>query len=41
MKDEYVHLPLKMVSSGAQVNPEGNVWMRVLESTGQPPCMKN
>lgn len=41
MKDEYVHLPLKMVGSGAKVNPEGNVWMRVLESTGQPPSMKN
>ena len=41
MKDEYVHLPLKMVSSGAKVNAEGNVWMRVLESTGQPPLMKN
>jgi 6-phosphofructokinase 1 len=41
MKDEYVHLPLKMVSSGAKVNPEGNVWMRVLESTGQPSVMKN
>jgi 6-phosphofructokinase 1 len=41
MKDEYVHLPLKTVGSGAKVNPEGNVWMRVLESTGQPPSMKN
>ena len=41
MKDEYVHLPLKMVASGAKVNAEGNVWMRVLESTGQPPAMKN
>jgi 6-phosphofructokinase 1 len=41
MKDEYVHLPLKMVASGSKVNPEGNVWMRVLESTGQPPSMKN
>jgi 6-phosphofructokinase 1 len=41
MKDEYVHLPLKMVGSGAKVNPEGNVWMRVLESTGQPPSMKS
>jgi 6-phosphofructokinase 1 len=41
MKDEYVHLPLKMVASGAKVNPGGNVWMRVLESTGQPPSMKN
>jgi 6-phosphofructokinase 1 len=41
MKDEYVHLPLKMVASGSKVNPEGNVWMRVLESTGQPTSMKN
>lgn len=41
MKDEYVHLPLKVVGSRAKVNPEGNVWMRVLESTGQPPSMKN
>jgi 6-phosphofructokinase 1 len=41
MKDEYVHLPLKMVTSGEKVNPQGNIWMRVLESTGQPPVMKN
>jgi len=41
MKDEYVHLPLKVVSSGAKVDPDGEVWMRVLESTGQPPIMKN
>ena len=41
MRDEYVHFPLKMVGSGAKVNPEGNIWMRVLETTGQPPSMKN
>jgi 6-phosphofructokinase 1 len=41
MKDEYVHLPLKMVSSGTTVDPGGNVWMRVLEATGQPPLMQN
>ena len=41
MKDEYVHLPLRMVTSGKRVEPESNVWMRVLESTGQPPSMKN
>jgi 6-phosphofructokinase 1 len=41
MKDEYVHLPLNLVGSGSKVNPDGNVWMRVLESTGQPPSMKN
>ncbi len=41
MKDEYVHLPLSMVASGTQVDPGGNVWMRVLEATGQPPLMKN
>jgi 6-phosphofructokinase 1 len=40
MKDEYVHLPLTMVSSGTKVDPGGNVWMRVLEATGQPPSMK-
>lgn len=41
LQDEYVHLPLKMVSSHAKLQPDGNIWMRVLESTGQPPCMKN
>jgi 6-phosphofructokinase 1 len=41
MKDEYVHIPLKMVGSGTKVDPVGNVWMRVLEATGQPPLMKN
>ncbi len=33
MKDEHVHLPLKAVTSGKQVDPMGNLWMRVLEST--------
>ena len=41
MKDEYVHIPLRMVASGTRVDPGGNVWMRVLEATGQPPVMKN
>jgi len=41
MKDEFVYLPLKMVASGMKVNPEGNLWMRILESTGQPDSMKN
>ena len=41
MKDEYVHLPLKMVTSGKGVEPGGNTWMRVLESTGQPLSLKN
>jgi 6-phosphofructokinase 1 len=41
MKDEYVHLPLKMVTSGTKVDTGGNIWMRVLETTGQPPLMKN
>jgi len=41
MKDEYVHIPFAMVASGMRVNPQGNVWIRVLESTGQPPSMKN
>jgi 6-phosphofructokinase 1 len=41
MKDEYVHLPLMAVTSGKRVDPMGNLWMRVLESTGQPPSMRN
>jgi 6-phosphofructokinase 1 len=40
MKDEFVHLPLTAVTSGRKVDPEGNIWMRVLESTGQP-SMRN
>jgi 6-phosphofructokinase 1 len=40
IKDEYVHLPFQVVTSGSKVNPEGNIWMRVLETTGQPPSMK-
>jgi 6-phosphofructokinase 1 len=40
IKDEYVHLPFQIVTSGSKVNPEGNIWMRVLETTGQPPTMK-
>lgn len=40
-RGEYVHIPLKYVTSGKQVDPGGNVWMRVLESTGQPASMKN
>ena len=38
--DEYVHLPLSAAISGRQIDPEGNVWQRVLESTGQPASMK-
>lgn len=38
---EYVHLPLKMVTSGKPVDPSGNIWMRVIEATGQPISMKN
>ena len=41
MKDEYVHLPIRVVTSGKQIDPEGNLWMRVLESTGQPPVLVN
>ncbi len=41
LKDEYVHLPLHSVTSGKKVDPEGNIWMRVLEATGQPASMKN
>jgi 6-phosphofructokinase 1 len=41
VKDEYVHIPLKMISSGTPLDPQGNIWMRVLEATGQPPSLKN
>jgi len=40
-RGEYVHLPLREVMSGKQVDPSGNIWMRVIESTGQPMSMKN
>jgi 6-phosphofructokinase 1 len=39
-RDEYVHIPIKMVTFGKKVDPDSNVWLRVLESTGQP-NMKN
>ncbi|MFB3924979.1 MAG: ATP-dependent 6-phosphofructokinase [Syntrophales bacterium] len=40
--DVFVHLPLHAVASKRKtVDPEGNVWMQVLESTGQPQSMKN
>lgn len=35
-KNEYVHLPLSAATSGRQIDPQGNVWLRVLEATGQP-----
>ncbi len=41
MKDEYVHLPLSAAVSRRRIDPLGNVWLRVLEATGQPPSMKN
>ncbi len=40
-KDEYVHLPLSAAISGRQIDPDGNLWFRVLEATGQPAEMKN
>jgi len=40
-RGEYVHLPLQTVMSGKKVDPAGNIWMRVIESTGQPMVMKN
>jgi 6-phosphofructokinase 1 len=41
MKDEYVHLPLSSVESNRKIDPYGEIWLRVLESTGQPSSMKN
>ncbi len=40
--DTYVHLPLRAVASRRKmVDPRGNIWMNVLESTGQAASMKN
>jgi 6-phosphofructokinase 1 len=39
--NEYVHLPIKTVTTRKKVDPNGNIWMRVLEATGQPPSMKS
>ncbi|MHB8138337.1 MAG: ATP-dependent 6-phosphofructokinase [Smithellaceae bacterium] len=40
-KNEYIHLPLSAAISGSRIDPQGNVWLRVLETTGQPTDMKN
>ncbi|HQL00075.1 MAG TPA: ATP-dependent 6-phosphofructokinase [Smithellaceae bacterium] len=39
-KDDYVHLPLSAATTGRKIDSRGNLWMRVLEMTGQPPLMK-
>jgi 6-phosphofructokinase 1 len=41
LKDEYVYLPLSAAVSRRKIDPQGDVWLRVLEATGQPPSMKN
>jgi len=42
VNDARVHLPLKAVATKRKmVDPQGNIWMNVLESTGQPVSMKN
>ncbi|MGP8152694.1 MAG: ATP-dependent 6-phosphofructokinase [Smithella sp.] len=41
MKNEYVHLPLSAVSSNRKIDPHDDIWLRVLETTGQPLFMKN
>lgn len=40
MKDEYVHLPLSEVASNKKVDPQDDIWLRVLQTTGQPALMK-
>ncbi len=41
VNDAFVHLPFKAVSSQRKtIDPSGNMWMQVLESTGQPVSMK-
>jgi 6-phosphofructokinase 1 len=41
MKDEYVHLPLGSVASNRKIDPQDDIWLRVLETTGQPDSMRN
>jgi 6-phosphofructokinase 1 len=42
VNDAYVHLPFLAVASQRKlIDPRGNIWMLVLESTGQPPSLKN
>lgn len=38
--NEYVHLPINTVTVRKKVDPNGNMWMRALEATGQPSSMK-
>lgn len=38
--NEYVHLPIKAVTSRRKVDVKKDLWMRVLEATGQPMSMK-
>ncbi len=38
--NEYVHLPLAAAISARRIDPQGNVWLRVLETTGQPTEMR-
>ncbi|WP_419786470.1 ATP-dependent 6-phosphofructokinase [Pseudodesulfovibrio sp.] len=38
----YVHIPMELVTKGKKrIDPCSNYWRAVLESTGQPPMMKN
>ncbi len=41
MREEYVHLPLDAAVTRRKIDPNGNIWQRVLETTGQPASMKN
>ncbi len=41
MREEYVHLPLDAAVSRRKIDPQGNIWQRVLETTGQPSEMRN
>jgi 6-phosphofructokinase 1 len=42
VNDVFVHLPFKSVAGRRKmIDPNGNIWMQVLEATGQPPTMKN
>jgi len=38
----FTHVPIHLaISKRKHVDPQGNLWINVLEATGQPPRMKN
>jgi 6-phosphofructokinase 1 len=42
VNNRFVHVPMQMaISRRNSVDPEGSMWRDVIDTTGQPPLMKN